>query len=353
MSAAGQSDSDSGGRPDSCQTVPACPLPPFRKRLETSKAAAAPEPPISRSLGPVLGTAAPRKGLKSLPNLGSPRGESGARAPAARGGRGSRCLAGGVRRAGRGRGGGFPGSAGPKALACSRGPASSGALPERRAGGPPAAPGRMLCPGPGPQRSHPPLPRAPVADSAEAENHTSGRSPQTPRVPSPPPPPGAGPAGAASSPEPGSAPGNGRCFSREGFLERSGDGGVGRAREAGAAAGQSRSAFRALPGSRGNLRASPHPAQLLAAFPPRPCGRPPIPARRRLEGGAWRDVTAPSNRLAHSSPSPVLMDRHLGPVGRGWAEPLGPAGWVFIFANRPHLHRLHLPPRFLGGSPAP
>lgn len=208
-------------------------------------------------------------------------------------------------------------------------------------------------PGPGPAAfAPPPLPRAPVAGRAEAENHTSGRSPQTPRVPSPPPPPGAGPAGAASSPEPGSAPGNGRCFSREGFLERSGDGGVGRAREAGAAAGQSRSAFRALPGSRGDLRASPHPAQLLAAFPPRPCGRPPIPSRRRLEGGAWRDDTAPSNRLAHSSPSPVLMDRHLGPVGRGWAEPLGPAGWVFILANRPHLHPPHLPPRFLGGSPA-
>lgn len=199
---------------------------------------------------------------------------------------------------GRGRGGGFPGSAGPEAFASSRGLASSGALPERRAGGPPAPPGRMRCPGPGPRRSRP---AAPVAGRAEAENHTSGRSPQTPSVPSPPPPPRAGPAGGARSPEPGSAPGNGRCFSREGFLERSGDGGVGRARKAGAAAGQSRSAFRALPGNRGDLRASPHPALLLAAFPPRPYSRPPIPARRRLRGGAWRDDTAPRT----ASPTPA------------------------------------------------
>lgn len=217
---------------------------------------------------------------------------------------------------GRGRGGGFPGSAGPEAFVCSRGLASSGALPERRAGGPRAPPGRMRCPSPGPRRSRP---SAPVAGRAEAENHTSGRSPQTPRVPSPPPPPppGAGPAGGARSPESGSAPGNGRCFSREGFLERSGDGGVGRAREAGAAAGQSRSAFRALPGNRGDLRASPHPARLLAAFPPRPYSRPPIPARRRLRGGAWEGRHRPPNRLTHSSPSPVLMDRHLGLWERG------------------------------------
>lgn len=46
------SDSDSGGRPDSCQTVPACPLPPFRKGLETSRAAGAPSaPPLPHPFG--------------------------------------------------------------------------------------------------------------------------------------------------------------------------------------------------------------------------------------------------------------------------------------------------------------
>lgn len=68
---------------------------------------------------------------------------------------------------------------------------------------------------------------------------------------------------------------------------------MGRAREAGAAAGQPRSDFGALPRNRGDLRASPHPAQLLASFPPRPRSARPFGAQRRLWGGAWRDVHAP------------------------------------------------------------
>lgn len=110
MSAAGLSESDSGGRPDSCQTVPACPLPPLRKGLrENFQRGRGPEPtPVW-----VPGTAAPRKGLKSLPNLGTGRGEGGARARQQGEVEAPRCPAGSEP----GRGGvggdeGFPGSAG-------------------------------------------------------------------------------------------------------------------------------------------------------------------------------------------------------------------------------------------------
>lgn len=278
---------------------------------KTSKGAAAPSPParLARS-GP--GTAAPRKGLKSLPNSGTWRGEGGARAPAAGGGRGSRCPAGAVSLAGGGAEG-FRGAPAPQPSRLPR-PRLQRRRPRASRRGPGAPPGRMRCPGRAPRRSRP---LARVGGRAEAESHTSARWPQTPRVPSPPPPPGAGPAGGARSPEPGSAPGNGRCFSRKGFLERSGDGGGGgRAREAGAAGGQSRSAFRTLPGNRGDLRASPHPARLLAAFPPRPSSRPPIPVRRRLRGGAWS--TTPPPELPRPLQSDLGYDGQTPwPVGRG------------------------------------
>ena len=182
MSAAGLSDSDSGGRPDSCQTVPAYPLPPFRKRRATSKGAPAPSlPPFPHPCGWVQGTEAPQKGLKSLPNLGTGRGEGGARAPAAGGGRGSRVPGWRSAPAGGGGGnGGFPGSARPpKPSSAPRGLASIGAFPERPRRGPGDPPGaKDAVPRTGPAAFAPAR-----AGRAEAKNHTSARSPQTPSVP--------------------------------------------------------------------------------------------------------------------------------------------------------------------------
>ncbi|CAI9166575.1 unnamed protein product [Rangifer tarandus platyrhynchus] len=182
MSAAGLSDSDSGGRPDSCQTVPACPLPPFRKRPETSQGAAAPSPPPEpRPSGWVQGTEAARKGLKSLPNLGTGRGEGGARAPEAGGGRGSLgaraagCAGG---RAGRGYGG-FPGSARPHAFLGSPVSLPSASSPSIRAGVP--GPLHEGCPA----RSPPPTPGRRPRGGREL---LIGPLAQTPCVRSPPPP---------------------------------------------------------------------------------------------------------------------------------------------------------------------
>ena len=76
---------------------------------------------------------------------------------------------------------------------------------------------------------------------------------------------------------------------------------MGRAREAGAAAGQPRSAFGTLLRNRGDMRASPHPASLLAFFPPRPLRAGPFRAGRRLRGGAWRDE--PASRVVSPTPA--------------------------------------------------
>lgn len=202
---------------------------------------------------------------------------------------------------------GFRGALTPKPFSAPRGLASRGAFPERPRRGVPK--GRMRCScTPRGVRARPRGDRAPHVgplspDAAEPVAAAPARLP------------GEGPAGGARSPEPGSAPGNRRCFSREGFLERSGDGGVGRAREAGAAAGQPGSAFRALPRNRGDLRASPHPSS-----------------------------------LTHSSPLLVSMDRHFDLCG-GVGGASGPRGEEI----RPHLHPLHLSlalprrePRLLG-----
>lgn len=229
---------------------------------------------------------------------------------------------------------GFRGALTPKPFSAPRGLASRGAFPERPRRGVPK--GRMRCScTPRGVRARPRGDRAPHVgplspDAAEPVAAAPARLP------------GAGPAGGARSPEPGSAPGNRRCFSREGFLERSGDGGVGRAREAGAAAGQPGSAFRALPRNRGDLRASPHPARLLAVLPapPRPLSRPPSP----------RPTAPPPSSLTHSSPLLVSMDRHFD-LCRGVGGASGPRGEEI----RPHLHPLHLSlalprrePRLLG-----
>lgn len=281
MSAAGPSDSESG-RPDSCQTVPACPLPPFQRRPETSKGAAAPSPPpYPHPFGRVHGTEAPRKGLKSLPNLGTGRGEGGARARQ----QGEVEAPGAPRGARRPRAGGWRVSGerpAPKPSSAPRGPASRGTVPERPRGGPGApregcgAPARArrvrARPRCSPAVRRPRTTRWPSRPRRRASRRRRRHARPRARLL------GAGPAGGARSPEPGSAPANRRCFSREGLLERSSDGGVGRAREAGAAAGQPRSGFRVLPRNRGDLRASPHPAPLLAAFPPRPRSRAPIPS---------------------------------------------------------------------------
>lgn len=64
MSAAGPTDPDSG-RPDSCQAVAACPLPPFAKLTEEPLLRARILIPAGSAGGPR--TAASPKGLKSLP----------------------------------------------------------------------------------------------------------------------------------------------------------------------------------------------------------------------------------------------------------------------------------------------
>lgn len=349
MSTAGQSESDSGGRPDSCQTVPACPLPPCPERLETSKGPAAPSPPAHAHPFRSGDSGSPER-VKKFAQLGHlarrgrgacPDGRGRSRLPVPR--RGSA--------PGRGRGGGFPGSAGPAAFPSSGSLVSSGAVPERRAG----------VPGPLPEGCG--APARPRGVRARSRRSPAARRPRATRRP-------AGPRRRASRrhrPRPGRdrparlahlnldlRRGMGAASPQRAFSSAPATAGWGRAREAGAAAGQSRSAFRTLPGNRGDLRASPHPARLLAAFPPRPSSGPPIPARRRLRlrGGAWSPTPPPElprplqSGLAYDGQTP-------GPVGRGWEEPLGPKGWAFILLIRPRPRPLHLPPRFLGGSPAP
>lgn len=114
MSTAGQSESDSGGRPDSCQTVPACPLPPWRERLENFQRSRCPKPPSSAHPSGSRDSGSP-EGVKKFAQLGHlarrgrgacPGGRGRSRLPVPR--RGSA--------PGRGRGGGFPGSAGPAAF---------------------------------------------------------------------------------------------------------------------------------------------------------------------------------------------------------------------------------------------
>lgn len=86
MSAAGLSESDSGGRPDSCQTVPACPLPPLRKGLrENFPRGRGPEPtprPGPRDSGSP-------EGVKKFAQLGHWARRGRGACPAAGGGRGS------------------------------------------------------------------------------------------------------------------------------------------------------------------------------------------------------------------------------------------------------------------------
>lgn len=86
MSAAGLSESDSGGRPDSCQTVPACPLPPLRKGLrENFQRGRGPEP--TPRLGP-RDSGSP-EGVKKFAQLGHWARRGRGACPAAGGGRGS------------------------------------------------------------------------------------------------------------------------------------------------------------------------------------------------------------------------------------------------------------------------
>lgn len=241
---------------------------------------------------------------------------------------------------------GFRGALTPKLSSAPRGLASRRAFPERPRRGPGVPKGRMrysctpvaFAPG-----------RAGRRPRGDREPHVGPLSPDAARPVAAAPArlPGAGPAGGARSPEPGSAPGNRRCFSREGFLERSGDGGVGRAREAGAAAGQPGSAFRALPRNRGDLRASPHPARLLAAFPPRPLSHPPIPPPapapgRSLEGRPRPRVVSPTPSRSRSRWTDILT------CAKEWAGPQGPEEWGFA----PTSTLSTFPLRFLGGSPA-
>lgn len=241
MSAAGLSDSDSGGRSDSCQTVPACPLPPFRKRPETSQGAAAPNPPPEpRPSSCVQGTEAARKGLKSLPNLGTGRGEGGARAPAAGGGRGSRVP--GLRSApAGGQGGGTEGfreAPGPK-------PSSAPRSGFRRRLHRASTRGSR---GPSVKGAQPALP-SPCRPRG-AREPLIGPLAQTPRVRSPPPPltrSGRDPPVGLAHLNLDLPRGTGAASPERASSSASGDGGVGRAREAGAAAGQPRSAFSALP----------------------------------------------------------------------------------------------------------
>lgn len=140
--------------------------------------------------------------------------------------------------------------------------------------------------------------------------------------------------------------------SREDFLERSGGGRVGRAHEARAAAGQPCSAFSALPRNRGDLRASPHPARLLAAFPPRPRSRGPIPSPEPAPGRSLEAQSRPPSCFTHCRPRLALMGRRVGLWKGEWAEPLRPDGWGFILLFRPHLTTRSTFLRFLGGSPA-
>lgn len=169
MSAAGLSASDSGGRPDSCRTVPACPLPPLRKGLGDFRRGRSPEPVPA---GP-RGQRRP-EGVKKFAQLGhwARRGEGGARGGGGGEVEAPRCPAGG----GVAGDEGFPGSAGHDRLP---------GLPEAAL---PAAPSRASRRGPAAPQGQDAVPArpaalaparlpAPVAGRAGAENHTPARRP--------------------------------------------------------------------------------------------------------------------------------------------------------------------------------
>lgn len=184
MSAAGLSDSDSGGRPDSCQTVPACPLPPFRKGLRN----------FHRGRGPGSTTrgGAPRvggspEGVKKFAQLGHWARRGRGSCP---GSRGRSRLPGappGVSQAGVGleEMKGFRGALATNASLGSPRPRCQRRLPSIAQGS--RLPLREGC-GAGPARPAalaPARPPAPVAGRAGVENHTSARLPDA-SVPSPP-----------------------------------------------------------------------------------------------------------------------------------------------------------------------
>lgn len=89
--AAGLSDSDSGVTPwTAAKRSPPARYPVSKTPGNFQGAAARSPPPEPRPSSCVQGTEAARKGLKSLPNLGTGRGEGGAQSPGGRGGRGPR-----------------------------------------------------------------------------------------------------------------------------------------------------------------------------------------------------------------------------------------------------------------------
>lgn len=227
-----------------------------------------------------------------MPNLGTGRDEGGARARQQGEVEAPGCPAGRVRQAGVGGGGdeGFPGSAGHEAFLCSPRPRFQRRLPRASEQGSRCPSGRDAVNQPGPAAFAPA--RAGRRPRRGREPHVDRLAPDSARpVPAVPARlPGAGPTGGARSPEPGSAPGNRRCFSREGFLQRSSDGGVGRAREAGAAAGQPGSASVPCPGTA--VICAPHRTQLGSSPPSRPAlsAARPFLAGHRLRGGAWREI---------------------------------------------------------------
>ena len=243
MSAAGLSDSDSGGRPDSCQTVPGARYLRFEnaRKLPKEPPPRAPHLNLAKGLGP-RDRGCP-EGVKKFAQLGHWARRRRGACPGSRGrsrlpgARAAECAGG---RAGSGYGG-FPGSARPQAFLGSQVSLPSASSPSIRAG----VPG-PLCEG-CPARSPPPMP---------GRRPRGGREPllaqltQTPRVRYPPPPL----ARSGRDPPVGLAHlnldlprGTGAASPERASSSASGDGGVGRARETGAAAGQPRSAFSALP----------------------------------------------------------------------------------------------------------
>lgn len=131
---------------------------------------------------------------------------------------------------------------------------------------------------------------------------------------------GAGPAGGARSPEPGSAPGNRRCFSREGFLER-----FGRRRGGASARGGSCSRSASL-----SLQC-PAQEQLGSARLTAPCAAPRRPAAPPLSerahsepsagcGAEPEETSPPPSCLTHSNQLLVMMNRQLDLwKGSGWS----------------------------------
>lgn len=181
MSAAGLSDSDSGGRPDSCQTVPGARYLRFEnaRKLPKEPPPRAPHLNLAKGLGP-RDRGCP-EGVKKFAQLGHWARRRRGACPGSRGrsrlpgARAAECAGG---RAGSGYGG-FPGSARPQAFLGSQVSLPSASSPSIRAG----VPG-PLCEG-CPARSPPPMP---------GRRPRGGREPliaqltQTPRVRYPPPP---------------------------------------------------------------------------------------------------------------------------------------------------------------------